>query len=122
MPALHHASLSDDFRRSIDQGLTSDGFLQQIHGAELKDCRFRDCVGIGGDHQDRDRFLPMSEFFQKVDSSLPRHSIVADDEVELVNAQRVQRLIHILCRLDRVALSLQDFLDRAPAGSIVVRD
>src|SRR5215467_5825001 len=48
--------------------------------------------------------------------------IVADDEVEVVQPERFKRSIHALCRLDRVALSLQNLLNRVPAGLIVVRD
>src|SRR5207244_10458680 len=110
------------FRSLLDQLPPSNWLLQHIESAEFENGRLHQCIGVSRNHQDRNRRTLAPQFNQQVDSRFVRHPVVADDEVEMVQSERFKRSIHVLCRLDRVALSFQNLLTRIPAGLVVVRD
>src|SRR4051794_32186673 len=66
--------------------------------------------------------MPAPELDHQIKSRLTRHSVVADDEVEVVQPKRFECFIHVRGRLDRVTFTRQNLLDRIPAGYIVVCD
>src|SRR5215831_7925282 len=112
----------NDLRGSCDELLPANGLLQYIEGPEPFHCGYDHRIGKCGDHQNRNGRILTPQLDQQIDSRLSRHPVIADDEVEVVRSERLERPVHALCRLDRVALPLQNFLDRVTAGLVVVCD
>src|SRR5262245_54585145 len=108
--------------RSIDQLLTPDGLLHHSQSPQLQNVSFRPRVGVRGDDEYRYGSVPAPELDEEIDSRFTRHAIVADDEVVVLESERLQRPVHALCRLDRMALSFEYLPNRVPAGLIVVCD
>src|SRR6266516_6353632 len=115
-------SASNDFRGACDQFLAPNWLLQHFESTKVQNRGLNKSVRIRRNHQKRNRTLLASQLNQEIDSSFTRHPIVADDEIEVVCADRFERSVHVFCRLDRVALSLQHFLNRVSAGPNVVSD
>src|SRR5215475_7487864 len=113
---------SNDLRGPFDELLPANGLLQYIERAEPFYGGFHHRIGKCGDHQNRNGRFLAPQLDQQIDSCLSRHPVIADDEVEAVRSERLERPVHALCRLDRVALPFQHFLDRVPAGLVVVCD
>jgi len=106
----------------LDQLLTANRFSQDLQTAEVVNCRFDQSVGVSRNHKNRDTGMPTPQISQQVETGFARHPVVADDEIEVVQQKDRKRFIHCISRLDRMALSFQDLLDRIPASFIVVCD
>src|SRR4030095_3363422 len=81
-------STSHGLRRSIDQFLTPNWLFHELYCTKLQHYIFDRRVGVRGHHENRHRCLRVLQLEQQIYSSLSRHPIVADDEIEVVHRQR----------------------------------
>src|SRR5439155_27081815 len=97
-------SASNDFRGACDQFLAPNWLLQHFESTKVQNRGLNKSVRIRRNHEKRNRTLLASQLKQEIDASVTRHPVVADDEIEVVCADRFERAVHGVCRLAGVAL------------------
>src|SRR5262249_41376978 len=81
-------STSNDSCSPGDQFLPANGLLQDFERTKFHNGGFNQCIRVCRDHQNGYVRLLTSHFNEQVDSSLARHAVVADDEIEVACVER----------------------------------